>query len=57
LSYSGGEVIAYLAGGFIVDAVGPRSTYLLAGIATAVVGVVVLLLMIVVPARGAEDDG
>ena len=57
LSYSGGEVIAYLAGGFIVDAVGPRSTYLLAGIATAVVGIVVLLLMIVVPARGAEDDG
>ena len=57
LSYSGGEVIAYLAGGFIVDAVGPRSTYLLAGIATAVVGFVVLLLMIVVPARGAEDDG
>jgi MFS family permease len=57
LSYSGGEVIAYLAGGFIVDAVGPRSTYLLAGIATAVVGVVVLLLMILVPARGAEDDG
>ena len=57
LSYSGGEVIAYLAGGFIVDAVGPRSTYLLAGIATVVVGVVVLLLMIVVPARGAEDDG
>ena len=56
LSYSGGEVIAYLAGGFIVDAVGPRSTYLLAGIATAVVGVVVLLLMILVPARGAEDD-
>jgi MFS family permease len=57
LSYSAGEVIAYLAGGFIVDAVGPRSTYLLAGIATAVVGVVVLLLMIVVPARGATDDG
>ena len=57
LSYSGGEVIAYLAGGFIVDAVGPRSTYLLAGIATAVVGVVVLLLMILLPARGAEDDG
>jgi MFS family permease len=57
LSYSAGEVIAYLAGGFIVDAVGPRSTYLLAGIATAVVGVVVLLLMIVVPARGAEDEG
>jgi len=55
LSYSGGEVIAYLAGGFIVDAVGPRSTYLLAGIATAVVGVVVLLLMILVPAIGAED--
>jgi MFS family permease len=57
LSYSAGEVIAYLAGGFIVDAVGPRSTYLLAGIATAVVGVVVLMLMIVIPARGAEDDG
>jgi MFS family permease len=57
LSYSAGEAIAYLAGGLIVDAVGPRSTYLLAGIATVGVGIVVLLLMFAVPAIGAENDG
>jgi hypothetical protein len=35
----------------LVDAVGPRSTYVLAGIATAVVGLIVLLIMIAVPTR------
>ena len=57
LTYSAGEVIAYLAGGFIVDAVGPRSTYLLAGIATVVVGFVVLLIMIAGPVSEVEEDG
>jgi MFS family permease len=45
LSYSAGEALAYPVGGLIVDAVGPRSTYLLAGIATAAAGFVVLLLL------------
>ena len=57
LTYSAGEVIAYLVGGFIVDAVGPRSTYLLAGIATVVVGFVVLLIMIAGPVSEVEEDG
>jgi MFS family permease len=57
MSYSAGEAIAYLAGGLIVDAFGPRSTYLLAGIATAGVGIVVLLLMFVVPGVGVKNDG
>ena len=51
LGYSAGEVLAYLVGGLLVDAVGPRSTYILAGIATAVVGLIVLLVMIAVPTR------
>jgi MFS family permease len=45
LTYSTGEVLAYLAGGLVVEAVGPRSTYLLAGTATAVTGLVILLLI------------
>lgn len=57
MSYSAGEAIAYLAGGLIVDAFGPRSTYLFAGIATAGVGIVVLLLMFVVPGVGVKNDG
>lgn len=39
-----GEVLAYLVGGVVVDAYGPRPTYLLAGIATAGAGFLVLLL-------------
>lgn len=45
LTFSTGEALAYPAGGLIVDAVGPRSTYLLAGAATAAAGVVILLLL------------
>jgi MFS family permease len=52
LGYSAGEALAYPLGGLLVDAVGPRSTYLLAGIATAVAGLLVLLVMIAVPIRG-----
>ena len=51
LGYSAGEGLAYLVGGLLVDAVGPRSTYLLAGIATAVAGLIVLLVMTAVPTR------
>jgi MFS family permease len=52
LGYSAGEALAYPLGGLLVDAVGPRSTYLLAGIATVAAGLLVLLTMIAVPIRG-----
>ncbi len=51
LGYSAGEALAYPLGGLLVDAVGPRSTYLLAGIATATAGLLVLLAIIAVPTR------
>ena len=51
LSYSAGEALAYPIGGLIVDAVGPRYTYLLAGFATAAAGLVVLLFLAVAPKR------
>src|SRR5918995_1861836 len=54
LSYSAGEGLAYLVGGLLVDTVGPRSTYLLAGLATATAGLLVLLAMIAIPMRGRE---
>lgn len=44
LTYSAGEALAYPLGGLIVDTAGARSTYLLAGIATAAVGILILLL-------------
>jgi MFS family permease len=52
LGYSAGEALAYPAGGLLVDAVGPRSTYVLAGIATAAAGLLVLLAMITIPIKG-----
>jgi MFS family permease len=45
LTYSAGEALAYPAGGLIVDAVGPRSTYLLAGTATAAADFITLLMI------------
>jgi MFS family permease len=51
LSYSAGEALAYPLGGLIVDAIGPPSTYLLAGIATAAAGFVVLIFLTVAPSR------
>ena len=47
MTFSAGEAVAYPIGGLIVDAAGPRSTYLLAGAATAVAGVLVLLILAV----------
>ena len=44
LTYSAGEALAYSLGGLLVDAFGPRATYLLAGTATAAAGVLILLL-------------
>jgi MFS family permease len=50
LTYSVGEALAYPAGGLLVDALGPRSTYLLAGAATAAAGVLILII-VAAPAR------
>ena len=55
LSYSAGEALAYPVGGLLVDAIGPRSTYLLAGGATAVAGLLVLLLIAAVPTEIHRD--
>ena len=52
LGYSAGEALAYPTGGLLVDAVGPRSTYILSGIATAAAGLLVLLAMIAIPIKG-----
>jgi MFS family permease len=52
LGYSAAEILAYPVGGLLVGAVGPRSTYMLAGIATAAAGLLVLLTLIAVPTRG-----
>ena len=51
LGYSAGEALAYLAGGMIVDVVGARSTYLLAGIATATAGLLILFIVLVAPTK------
>jgi MFS family permease len=57
LGYSAGEALAYPAGGLLVDVVGPRSTYFLAGLATATAGLLVLLAMIAVSTRSwGQDD-
>src|SRR5215216_1251531 len=50
LTYSVGETLAYPVGGLIVDVVGPRSTYLLAGAATAAAGLLILI-SVAAPAR------
>jgi MFS family permease len=55
LGYSAGEALAYPAGGLLVDAVGPRSTYIYAGIATAAAGLFVLLAMFAIPIRRREQ--
>ena len=55
LSYSAGEALAYPIGGLIVDASGPRSTYLLAGAATAVAGLVVLIFMAEIPPKSHRE--
>ena len=54
LGYSAGEALAFPAGGLLVDALGPRSTYLLAGLATATAGLFVLLALLAVPTRSWE---
>jgi MFS family permease len=46
LSYGAGEALAFTAGGLVVDAVGQRSTYLYAGGATAMAGLLILLFVL-----------
>ncbi len=55
LSYSIGEALAYPTGGLIVEAIGPRSTYLLAGVATATAGLFVLLFLTLASTRNVRD--
>ena len=45
LGYTVGEVLAYQVGGLTMDATGPRFVYLLAGIATAAAGLLILSLL------------
>ncbi len=45
LGYGVGEALAYPVGGLVVDAIGPRSTYLYAGAATAAAGLLIMLLL------------
>ena len=47
MTFSAGEAVAYPLGGLLVDATGPRPTYLLAGAATAAAGLLVVLLVVV----------
>lgn len=54
LAFYTGEALAYLAGGFAVDAIGPRSMYLLGGTATVIAGLLVLLLILIAPQRGGK---
>jgi MFS family permease len=56
LSYSAAEALAYPTGGLIVDAIGPRSTYLLVGIATATTGLLVLVLLTAASTKKAQDQ-
>jgi MFS family permease len=51
LGYGAGEALAYPAGGVLVDTLGPRSTFLVAGIVTAAAALVVLLVLVGISAR------
>jgi MFS family permease len=55
LTYSVGEALAYPAGGLIVDALEPRSTYLVAGAATAAAGALILLFVFVAPVKDVRN--
>jgi MFS family permease len=56
LSFGVAEVLAYPLGGAVVDASGPRAIYVLAGGATAVAGLLVLLLLVANPTRHRRRD-
>lgn len=53
MGFSFAEALAYPAGGLIVDAIGPRSTYLLSGATTAAAGLIVILLLATFSAKKA----
>jgi len=55
LGFSVGEILAYGVGGAIVDASGARSTYLLAGAATAAAGLIILFFLAVAPGTRSEE--
>jgi MFS family permease len=56
LGYGVSEALAYPVGGMVVDAMGPRFTYLSAGAATAAVGLFVLLMVTTAPAERTRSD-
>jgi MFS family permease len=56
LGYGVSEALAYPVGGLVVDAMGPRFTYLSAGAATAAVGLFVLLMVTTAPAERTRSD-
>jgi MFS family permease len=56
LTFSAGEAFAYPIGGLVVDVLGPRSTYLLAGAATAAAGLLVLLVAVVPSGIAVTDE-
>jgi MFS family permease len=56
LGYSAAEALAFPAGGLIVDAIGPRSTYLLVGGATAAAGLLVLLFLTIASTEDAQEQ-
>jgi MFS family permease len=49
LGFSVGEILAYGIGGALVDASGAPLTYLLAGVATAAAGLLILVFLAVAP--------
>jgi MFS family permease len=51
LTYSVGEALAYPVGGLVVDATGPRSTYLIAAAATAAAGLFILFIILAAPTK------
>jgi predicted MFS family arabinose efflux permease len=55
LAFSVGEVLAYPVGGAIVDAYGVRFTYLLAGVATAMAGLLLLFFLSVASTKNVRD--
>jgi MFS family permease len=55
LGFSVGEILAYGVGGAIVDASGARFTYLVAGAATAVAGLVILAVLAII--SGTRTEG
>ncbi len=57
MTFSAGEALAYPLGGLLVDATGPRPTYLLAGAATAAAGLLVVLLVVVPPGSKRFERG